>query len=115
MKLFFQAINTFESPFTDENYNNLGTYKSLSIDGNKYSIKLKGFKKWYEKSNQYDPYYCMEDFNPEGIEEWIEQGYEYAVLIEEMLPDNIEMYYGFIKFIANDWRTCYTKIQGKKV
>ena len=36
MKLFFQAINTFESPFTDENYNDLGTYKSLSIDGNKY-------------------------------------------------------------------------------
>lgn len=113
MKITLRATNTFESPFWDNDGNELGSYNSITINEKEYKINFKGFKQWYAKSNQYDPWLCAEEFNSEGMEKWVSRGYEFAVMLRELMPQEIEIYYGFIMNLGGDWRLCTSLITSK--
>ena len=113
MKIILHATNTFESPFWDGASNELGTYKSFIFENKEYKIKFKGFKQWYAKSNQYDPFLFEEDFNPEGMDKWISKGYEFAMMLRELLPKEIEVCYGFYQYLAGEWRFCSSNVDIK--
>ena len=58
--------------------------------------------------SSFDPYSDVEkEFNAIGFDEWVNQGYKYAVMLREFLPKDIDVYYGFWKdFGDNNWRYC---------
>ena len=102
------AENTFVGPFWENSFCNIGEYNELWIEDVKYDIDFPGFKEWYMQADMFDPYSDVEcEFNVAGFDNWVNQGYKYAIMLRELLPADITVYYAFWKdFGDNNWRYC---------
>ena len=87
---------------------NSGDYDLFFIGDDEYSTSsIKGFKEWFCQADKYDPYSDVAKFTTEGMEEWINQGYEFAKQIRAMIPKEIKLYYGYWhQFGDGNWRMC---------
>ena len=64
-----------------------------------------GLKEWFMQANKYEPYTDIAQFTTEGIEEWINQGYEFAKQLRSIMPKDIKLYYGYwYQFGDGKWR-----------
>ena len=104
----FMAEDTFSPLLWDEEDAGIGDYKSFFIGDEEYSLSsFEGLEEWYLQADKYDPYTDVDKFTIEGMEAWINKGYEYVKQLRKMLPNDIDLYYGFWhKFIDNHWRFC---------
>lgn len=104
----FMAEDTFAPLIWDDEACGIGYYDSFYIGDKEYSLSsLEGIKEWYFKADKYDPYTDIDQFTTEGMEEWINQGYEYAKQIRAMIPKNIDLYYCYWhQFGDGKWRHC---------
>jgi hypothetical protein len=92
----------------------IGDCDGVWIDETFYKIEFPGFVDWYRKADIFDPYSDVATFQTNGFEEWINQGYEYAVMLREMLPSDVDVYYGFWKdFGDKRWIFCKAYIVKK--
>ena len=107
-QVILHAESAYVGPFWENDFCNIGDYNELWIDDVKYEIDFPGFKEWFLQADQFDPYSDVEkEFNAIGFDEWVNQGYKYAVMLREFLPKDIDVYYGFWKdFGDNNWRYC---------
>jgi len=99
---------TYSPLFWDEEGAAIGNYELFYIGDEEYSTApIEGLKDWFMQADKYDPYTDIAEFTTEGMEEWINQGYEYAKQIRAMLPKEIELYYGYWhQFGDGQWRHC---------
>lgn len=106
--IVFMAEDTFSPLFWDEDDVGIGDDKSFYIGDDEYSISLLiGIKEWFMQADKYDPYTDVTQFTTEGMEDWINQGYEYAKLLRSIIPRSIDLYYGFWhQFGDGRWRCC---------
>ena len=106
--IIFMAEDTYSDLFWDEDGAGMGDYESFFIDDKEYELSsLKGLKEWYLQADKYDPLTDVTTFTTEGREEWINQGYEYVKQLREMIPKDINLYYGFWhQFGDGNWRYC---------
>ena len=102
------AVDTFSYLLWDDEDAAIGDYESFYIGDDEYSLSsLKGLKEWFMQADKYDPYTDVAQFTTEGMEEWINRGYEYAKQIREILPKDIDLYYAFWhQFGDGKWRHC---------
>lgn len=110
IKITFEANTTYNGVFWDENeFCEIGDLEDIFLKNGK-SIKLpaiQGLKEWHEKADIYDPYSSVTDFQIEGYEEWVNEGYRLAKAIKSFLPDYISLYYGFWHNFGDDnWTYC---------
>lgn len=108
-KYIVLAPDTTYSPlFWDEEGVAIGYYDYFFIGDDKYSTsQIEGLKEWFMQADKYDPYTDIAQFTTDGMEEWINQGYEYAKQIQAMIPKEIGFYYGFWhQFGDGNWRCC---------
>jgi hypothetical protein len=114
-KVILHAEDTYSGPFWDEDSCEIGRTDALYIDKKEYKVDFPGFKEWYNKADKYDPFTDVEVFQKEGFDEWVNQGYFYAVMLRNMLPLDIDVYYGFWKdFGDGNWRYCKAYITKKE-
>ncbi|MBP3671073.1 MAG: hypothetical protein J6J06_03825 [Bacteroidaceae bacterium] len=100
------AETTYTGPFWD-GFCEIGDCYTLWIDEDKYDINFPGFKEWFMQADKYDPYSDVDKFQIDGFDNWIKQGYQYAVMLRNLLPIEIDVYYGFWNnFGDNNWRYC---------
>ncbi len=100
------AETTSAGPFWD-GFCNIGEYNELWIDDVKYDITFPRFKEWYNQADKFDPYSDVDVFQINGFDDWVNQGYEYAVMLRKLLPKEIDVYYGFWKDFGDGyWRYC---------
>lgn len=106
--IVFQADDTFSFLFWDDEDAAIGDYESFYIGDDEYSLlSLEGLKEWFYKADKYDPYTDVAQFTTDGMEEWINQGYEYAKQVRAMIPKGIKMYYGYWHHFGDGrWRMC---------
>ena len=106
--IVFQADGTSSFLIWDDEDAAIGDYESFYIEDDEYYLSsLKGLKEWFYQSDKYDPYTDVAQFTTEGMEEWINQGYEYAKQIRTMIPKEIELYYSYWhQFGDGNWRMC---------
>jgi hypothetical protein len=99
---------TFSPLFWDEEGVAIGDYDSFFIGDEEYSTSsIVGFKEWFLQADKYDPYTDIAQFMTEGMEEWINQGYELAKQIRAMIPKEIGLYYAYWhQFGDREWRWC---------
>ena len=99
---------TYSPLFWDEEGAAIGDYELFFIVDDEYSTaSIEGFKDWFMQADKYDPYTDIAEFTTEGMEEWINQGYEYAKQIRALIPKEIGFYYGFWHQFGNgQWRYC---------
>ncbi len=102
------AEDSFAPLFWDDDDTGIGDAYSISIDNKEISLSdLKGLKEWYCHADKYDPYTDVSTFTVEGMEEWINKGYEYALQVNELLQKDIDLYYGcWHQFGDGKWRFC---------
>lgn len=102
------AENSCVGPFWENGFCNIGDCNELWVDDVMYRIDFPGFKEWYMQADKYDPYSDVEvKFNAAGYDDWVKQGYKYAVMLRKLLPQEIDVYYAFWKdFGDNQWRYC---------
>ena len=97
-------------PFQDE-LGYIGNSKEIQIDNKLYTIDFPGFHSWLKNIRRYSPYSNPKGFSTDGLEVWINQGYNYAIMLRKLLPHHIDVYYGFWKdFGDGTWRFCKTQI-----
>ena len=101
--------DTFSTLFWDDNGCGIGEYGVLDIGDDEISLsEVSGLKEWFRQADKYDPFTVVCQFTNEGMKEWINQGYEYAKQIRKIIPEDIDLYYGFLhQFDDNEW--CYCK------
>ena len=106
--IIFKAEDTFSSLFWDDEDCGIGDVDCFWIGDKEYSLEsLEGIKGWFYQADKYDPYSDVTDFQVEGMEEWINKGYQYALQVRDILPDNIALYYGFWhQFGDGKWHYC---------
>lgn len=108
--IVFHAEDTFSPLLWDneDDFTEVGDTSSFYIDGKEYSLDfLRGLKEWFQKADMYDPYTDVAQFTQDGMEQWINEGYEFAKQINEILPRDVDMYYGFWhQFGDGKWRFC---------
>ena len=106
--IIFMAEDTFSSLIWDDEDCGIGDVDCFRIGDKEYSLEsLEGIKEWLYQADKYDPYSDVTDFQVEGMEEWINKGYQYALQVRDILPDNIALYYGFWhQFGDGKWRYC---------
>ena len=99
---------TYSPLFWDEDGAAIGDYDYFLIGDEEYSTSsIEGLKEWFLKADKYDPHTEIAEFTTEGMEEWINQGYEYAKQIRAMIPKNIDLYYCYWhQFGDGKWRHC---------
>lgn len=104
----FMAEDTCSSLIWDDEDCGIGDVDFFWIGDKEYSLEsLEGIKEWFYQADKYDPYSDVTDFQVEGMEEWINKGYQYALQVRDILPDNIALYYGFWhQFGDGKWRYC---------
>lgn len=95
----------------------IGDY-CLQLDWNHKSYDLRGIEgleEWFwEGDEKYDP--CMYDeedaaYTAPGREEWTNKGCELAIKVRQVLPKDLEFYYGFYYQFEKDlWLECYAYI-----
>lgn len=107
-QVILHAETTYVGPFGEDGFCNIGEYNELWIDGVKYDIDFPGFKEWFFQADKFDPYSDEEDeFNVEDFDNWVNQGYQYAIMLRKLLPKDIKVYYAFWKdFGDKNWRYC---------
>lgn len=97
-------------PFQDE-FGHIGNSKKIQIDDKLYTVDFPNFHSWLKQTRKYSPYSNPKGFTTDGLEEWINQGYNYAIMLRRLLPSHIDVYYGFWKdFGDGTWRFCKTQI-----
>ena len=112
--VILHAEDTYSGPFWDDDSCMIGDCDGVWIDETFYKIEFPGFVDWYRKADIFDPYSDVTIFQTNGFEEWINQGYEYAVMLREMLPSDVDVYYGFWKdFGDKRWIFCKAYIVKK--
>mgnify|MGYP004444313405 FL=1 len=95
-KIIMCAEDTCSPLFWDEENVGIGEYDLLYVGDDEISLSaISGLKEWYKQADKFDPYSEIAQFTTEGMEEWINQGYEYAKQLRKMIPNDIELYYGF--------------------
>jgi len=106
--IIMEPDTTYSPLFWDEEETAIGDYDLFFIGDDEYSTSsIKGFKEWFCQADKYDPYSDVAKFTTEGMEEWINQGYEYAKQICAMIPKEIKLYYGYWhQFGDGKWRIC---------
>jgi hypothetical protein len=104
----FMAEDSFAPLFWDDEACGIGDEESFYIGDIEYPLSsLEGIKEWFLKADKYDPYTDVTQFTTEGMEDWINQGYEYAKLLRSIIPRSIDLYYGFWhQFGDGRWRCC---------
>ena len=102
------AEDTFSSLIWDDEDCGIGDVDCFWIGDKEYSLEsLEGIKEWFYQADKYAPYSDVTDFQVEGMEEWINKGYQYALQVRDILPDYIALYYGFWhQFGDGKWRYC---------
>ena len=110
--IIFMAEDTFSSLIWDDEDCGIGDVDCFWIGDKEYSLEsLEGIKEWFYQADKYAPYSDVTDFQVEGMEEWINKGYQYALQVRDILPDNIALYYGFWhQFVDGKWRYCRAHI-----
>ena len=103
---------TYSPLFWDGEGAGIGDYGSLVIGNEEYSTSsIEGLKEWFLQADKYDPYTDIDQFTTEGMEEWINQGYECAKKVRAMIPKDVKFYYGFWhQFGDGLWLWCKTYI-----
>ena len=106
---------TYSPLFWDDDGVAIGDYDTFFIGNEEYSTSsIEGLKEWFLKTDKYDPYTDVAQFTTEGMDEWINQGYEYAKKICAMIPKEIKFYYGYWhQFGDGQWRCCKAYISPK--
>ena len=106
--IVMEPDTTFSPLFWDEEGAGIGDYDLFFIGDEEYSTaSIEGLKDWFMQADKYDPYTDIAEFTTEGMEEWINQGYEYAKQIRVMIPKEIRFYYGYWhQFGDGDWKCC---------
>ena len=106
--IVFQADDTFSFLFWDDEDVAIGDYESFYIGDDEYTLNsLEGLKEWFYQADKYDPYTDVAQFTTDGMEEWINLGYEYAKQVRAILPKEVLLYYGFWQqFGDGHWRSC---------
>ena len=113
-KIFSNSINGY-----GQMANSLTNVVDLGYPGtlptvNKEVINLPdiaGLKEWHSKTDIYDPYTSHTEFQIDGFEDWVNEGYRFAMQIRKLLPDYVSLYYGFWhNFGDNEWRYCKSLI-----
>ena len=99
---------TYSPLFWDEEDVAIGDYDLFYIGDDEYSTSsIVGLKEWFMQTDKYDPYTDITEFTTEGMEEWINQGYEYARQLRAIIPQEISIYYGYWhQFGDEQWRWC---------
>lgn len=94
--------------FWDDEEVGIGYYESISMGDDEISLsQIHGLEEWYNEADKYDPYTNFGTFTKDGMEEWINQGYEFAKLINKLLPKEVDLYYGFWHQFGDErWRFC---------
>ena len=108
-KAFIMGPDTTYSPlFCDEEDVAIGYYDLFYIGDDEYSTSsIVGLKDWFMQTDKYDPYTDIAEFTTDGMEDWINQGCEFAKQLRRMIPKDIEFYYGFWhQFGDGHWRWC---------
>ena len=83
--IVMHAEDTFAPLFWDDDNVGIGDVDSFDIDDEEISLSsLTGLNEWFSKADMFDPYTDVSTFTSEGMEEWINQGYEYAVQVNKM-------------------------------
>ena len=102
------AQDTFSPLFWDDEDCDIGDYTTLYLGDHEISLsRLIGLKEWFLQADKYDPYTDISTFNPECMDDWINQGYEYATQVNKMLPQDINLYYGYWhQFGDGKWIYC---------
>jgi hypothetical protein len=106
---------TYSPLFWDEDDVAIGDYDLFFIGDEEYSTSfLVGLKEWFMQVDKYAPYTDIAEFTTEGMEEWINQGYEFAKQLREIIPKEIKVYYGYWhQFGYGQWRWCKAFISQK--
>jgi len=106
---------TYSPLFWDEDDVAIGDYDLFFIGDEEYSTSfLVGLKEWFMQVDKYAPYTDIAEFTTEGMEEWINQGYEFAKQLREIIPKEIKVYYGYWhQFGDGQWRWCKAFISQK--
>ena len=99
---------TYAAIFWSEEGAAIGDYDYFLIGDEEYSTSsIVGLKEWFKHADKYDPYTDIAEFTTEGMEEWINQGYKYAKQLRAIIPEDIDVYYGYWhQFGDNHWRWC---------
>ena len=108
-KAIVMGPDTSYSPlFWDEEDAAIGDYDLIFIGDEEYSTSsIIGLKEWFMQADKYDPYTDIAEFTKEGMEEWINQGYEFVKQLGKIIPKDIELYYGYWhQFGDGRWRWC---------
>ena len=99
---------TYSPLFWDEEDVAIGDYDLFFIGDEEYSTSsLVGLEDWFMQADKYDPYTDIAEFTTEGMEEWINQGYEFAKQLRAIIPKEIKLYYCYWhQFGDGQWRWC---------
>lgn len=110
--IVMMAEDTFSPLFWDDEDVGIGDYESFFIGDDEFVLSsLAGLKEWYLKADKYDSYSGVAQFTTEGMEEWINQGYEYAKRIRLMIPKDIKLFYSYLhQFGDGRWIRCWAYI-----
>ena len=106
--IIMEPDTTYSPLFWDEEEAAVGDFDLFFIGDEEYSTaSIEGLKDWFMQTDKYDPYTDIAEFTTEGMEEWINQGYEYAKQIRVMIPKEVKFYYSFwYQFGDGKWRHC---------
>ena len=110
--IVMDAEDTYSPLFWDEDGAGIGDYDSFFIGNNEYSTSsIVGLKEWFMQADKYDPFTSVTEFTTEGMEEWINQGYEFAKQLLTIIPKDIKLYYGYWhQFGDKEWVWCKAHI-----
>lgn len=107
---------TYSPLFWEEEDVAIGDYDLFFIGDEEFSTSsIVGLKEWFMLADKYDPYTDIAEFTTEGMEEWINQGYEFAKQLRKIIPKEIKFYYGnWHQFGDDHWRWCKAYISQKQ-
>lgn len=106
-RIILHADCTSSGPFWENDFCEIGRTDAFYIDNKEYKVDFPRFNEWYNKADMYYPFNDVEEFQKEDFDEWVKQGYFYAVMLRKMLPLDIDVYYGFWKDFGDGyWRYC---------
>lgn len=110
------AEDTYSDLFWDEDGAGIGDYDSFFIGNEEYSTSsIVGIKEWFMLADKYDPFTDVTEFTTERMEEWINQGYEFAKQLRTIIPKDIDLYYGYWhQFGDDEWVWCKAYISNYK-
>ena len=94
--------------YWDEDGGAIGDYDCFLIGDEEFSTSsIVGLKEWFMQTDKYDQYTDIAEFTTEGMEEWINQGYEFAKQLRSIIPKDVDVYYGYWhQFGDREWRWC---------